>query len=194
MDFRMADFGLFKTVVETVTWKKVLKGKGVQVGWTFFKEDVLKAEEQAVPMCRKTNQWGRWLAWLNRELLLGLRKIRRVYHLWKKGQGTQEEHRGLVRSRREEIQKAKAQLELRLATFVRDNKKHFYKYINNEKRAKESLHPLLDVGGNIATKDEEKAEVLNAFFASVFNSQTDYSQGSQPQCWKIGKERGTNLP
>jgi len=74
--------------------------------------------------------------------------------------------------------KAKAQLELRLATVVRDNKKYFYKYINNKKRAKESLHPLLGAGGNIANKDEEKAEVLNAFFASVFNSQTSYSQGT----------------
>jgi len=93
---------------------------------------------------------------------------------------TQEEYRGLVSSCREEIRKAKAQLELRLATVVRDNKKCFYKYINNKKRANESLHPLLDVGGNIATEDEEKAEVLNAFFASGFNNQTAYSQGSQP--------------
>jgi len=43
-------------------------------------------------------------------------KKRRVYHLWKKGQATQEEYRGLVRSFREEIRKAKAQLELRLDT------------------------------------------------------------------------------
>jgi len=38
-------------------------------------------------------------------------------------------------------------------------------------------------GGNTATKDENKAdasEVLNAFFVSVFNSQTSYCQGSQP--------------
>jgi len=76
--------------------------------------------------------------------------------------------------------KAKAQLELRLATVVRDNQKCFYKYINNKTRAKENLQPSLDVGGNIATKDEKEAEVLNAFFASVFNSQTGYSQRSQP--------------
>jgi len=112
--------------------------------------------------------------------LLGLRKKRRVYHLRKKGQATQEDYRGLIRSCREEIRKAKAQLELRLATAVRDNKKCFYKYINNKKRAKESLHPLLDARGNIDNEDEEKTEVLNAFFASVLTSQTGYSQGSQP--------------
>ena len=55
-----------------------------------------------------------------------------------------------------------------------------YKHVNNKKRTKGNLHPLLDAEMNIATKHEEKAEVLNAFFSSVFNSQTGYSQGSQP--------------
>jgi len=61
---------------------------------------------------------------------------------------------------REEIRKAKAQLGLRLAAVVKDNKKCFYKYINNNKRAKESLHPLLDARGNIAIKDEERLRYL----------------------------------
>ncbi|KAF1504960.1 hypothetical protein FQV18_0002372, partial [Eudyptula minor novaehollandiae] len=152
----------------------------VQEGWTIFKKEVLKAQEQAVPLCHKKNGWGRRPAWLNGEVLLGLRKKRRVYRLWKKGQATQEEYRDLVRSCREEMRKAKAQLERNLAAVVKDNKKSFYKYINDKKRAKENLHPLLDAGGNIVTEDEEKAEVLNAFFASDFNRQSSYPQGIQP--------------
>ncbi|KAK4817308.1 hypothetical protein QYF61_009161 [Mycteria americana] len=78
------------------------------------------------------------------------------------------------------MRRAKAQLQLNLATAIKDNRKCFYKYISNKRKAKENLHPLLHAGGNIVTKAKEKAEVLNAFFASVFNSQTSCSLGTQP--------------
>jgi len=58
MVFWSADFGLFRKLVERVPWERVLKGKGVQADWTFFKEEVLKAREQAVPMYQKAN-WCR---------------------------------------------------------------------------------------------------------------------------------------
>jgi len=51
VDFQRADFGLFRMLVERVPWENVLKGKGVQAGWTFFKEEVLEAQEQAVSPC-----------------------------------------------------------------------------------------------------------------------------------------------
>lgn len=48
---------------------------------------------------------------------------------------------------KEKISKAKAQLELNLATKVKENTKYFYKYIHSKRRAREN-HPLLDAEGN----------------------------------------------
>ncbi|KAK4815724.1 hypothetical protein QYF61_006762 [Mycteria americana] len=158
LEFWRADFGLFRRLVERVPWEAALMGKGVQEGWTFFKEEVLKAQERAVPRCRKMSRRGRRPAWLTRELWLELRKKRRVYDLWKKGQASQEDYKGVARLCREKIRRAKAELELNLAAAVKDNKKHFFKYISSKRRAKENLQLLVDGGGNTVTKDEEKAE------------------------------------
>lgn len=73
---------------------------------------------------------------------------------------------------REKIRRAKALLELNLTSAIKDNKKCLQKYIINKSRTEENLHPLLDKGGNIVMQDEEKAEILNVVFASVFSSRT----------------------
>ncbi|XP_071886556.1 uncharacterized protein [Anas platyrhynchos] len=179
LDFRRADFGLLRTLVGRVPWEVVLKGRGVQEGWALLKREILMVQERSVPTCPKTSRRGRRPAWLNRELWLELRRKKRVYNLWKRGQATREDYKDVVRLCRDKIRKAKAHLELNLATAVKENKKSFYKYINTKRRTKENLHPLLDAGGNLVTRDEEKAEVLNAFFTSVFRDNTVCSLDTQ---------------
>ncbi|CAM5111223.1 unnamed protein product [Natator depressus] len=68
------------------------------------------------------------------------------------------------------IRGAKSHLELQLARDVKSNKKGFFRYVGNKKKAKESVGPLLNEGGKLVTEHVEKANVLNAFFASVFTN------------------------
>ena len=108
--------------------------------------------------------------WLNRDLLLELRRKRKVYGHWKQGQVTREDYRDAVHHCREKICAAKAQLEFKLASTVKDNKKGFFKYVNSKRRIRDNIGPLLDEVGHLTNRDIDKAETLNAFFASIFNT------------------------
>ena len=139
---------MFRRLVGRVPWGSVLESKGVQDGWLLFKKEVLKVQEQAVPLSHKMSGHGRRLAWMNRELFLRLQEKKRIYLLWKKRRTTRKEYKEVVKMRREKIRKAKAQLELNLAAGVKGNKKLFYKYISSKRRTRENLHSLLDEAGN----------------------------------------------
>ena len=69
---------------------------------------------------------------------------------------------------RDGIRKAKAQMELNLAWDMKNSKKGFCRYIGRRRQAKESVSPLINETGELASSDMEKAEVLNKCFASVF--------------------------
>lgn len=55
-----------------------------------------------------------------------------------------------------------------MARDVKNNKKGFYRYIGRRRQAKESVPPLINETGELASSDMEKAEVLNKCFVSVF--------------------------
>ena len=69
---------------------------------------------------------------------------------------------------RDGVRKAKAWLELNLARDVKNSKKGFYRYVSQKRKVKESIPTLMSKTGKLVTTDEEKAEVLHNFFASVF--------------------------
>ena len=112
LDFRRAKFKLFSRV----PWDSAVEGSGVHECWSVFKKHLLEVQEQAIPLCHKSGKQGRRPAWLSRELLVELQRKKELYNLWKQGQALQEDDRDVVHLCREKTRKAKAQLELKLAS------------------------------------------------------------------------------
>jgi len=93
---------------------------------------------------------------------------------------------------RDAVKKAKVLLEFNHARNVKDNKS-FFKYISSKRMTREDVGLLLNGVGALVTKDTEKTELLNAFFASVFGAKAG-PQASQ--CLEVREEawRKKDLP
>ncbi|PKU32701.1 hypothetical protein llap_16995 [Limosa lapponica baueri] len=180
LDFRRADFGLFRDLLGRVPWDKALEGRGAQESWLIFKDHLLQAQERCIPAKRKSGKNARRPAWMNRELLDNLKQKKEAYRGWKQGQVGWEEYREIVRAASDQVRKAKAQIDLNLARDINSIKKSFYRYVSDKKKTRENVGPLQKEAGDLVTRDMEKAEVLNAFFASVFTGKG--SSQHHPSC------------
>lgn len=48
MVFQRAHFDLFRRLAERVPWEAILRSKGIQEDWAFFKKEILEVLEQAI--------------------------------------------------------------------------------------------------------------------------------------------------
>jgi len=101
--------------------------------------------------------------------------------MWKEGQATWQKYRNVVRACRDATTKAKAHLELKLARDVKNKKKGFCNYISSKRKARDNVGPLLNEAGVLVTEDAEKAELLNACFASVFSANAGPQESQAPE-------------
>jgi len=151
LDLRRANFGLFKELLGGIPWARALEGRGLQESWLLFKRHFLHAQKRCIPLRKKSSTGGRRPVWLHKELLAEIKWKRKAHEMWKEGQATWEEYRNVVRACRDATRKAKADLELKLARDVKNNKKGFFKYISSKRKTRDNVGPLLNEVGVLVT-------------------------------------------
>ena len=65
LNFRKANFQLFKELVRRTPWETVLRERGTEQSWQIFKDTFHRAQELSVPKCKKSGKEGKRPAWLS---------------------------------------------------------------------------------------------------------------------------------
>jgi len=79
LDFRRANFGLFKELLGGIPWVRALEGRGVQESWSLLKHHFLHAQDWCIPLSKKSSKGGRRPSRMSKEILVELRQKRKVY-------------------------------------------------------------------------------------------------------------------
>ena len=79
----------------------------------------------------------------------------------------------------DEVKQAKRDREVKLAKEVKNNPKALYQYVSSRVKPRETIPELKTPDGTYTDGDQQKAELLNNFFGSVFTQETD---DEMPQC------------
>ncbi|PKU34574.1 rna-directed dna polymerase from mobile element jockey-like [Limosa lapponica baueri] len=191
LNFRKAKFQIFKELVNRTLQEAVLRDKGAEQSWQIFKDAFHRVQELSIPRCKKSGKEDKRLAWLSQDLRVKL-KGKKEKDRKQKQTVSWEEYRYTAWLCRNWVRNAKAQLELNLARDSKSKKKGSYRYVNQKRKLKESIPPLIRKTGKLVKKDEEKAEVFNNVFSPVFtgNVSPHTSQVYGPQ----GRDWGSYVP
>lgn len=95
------NFELLREIDNNVLWESALEGLEIHENWTLFKIHLLKAQWEAIVLCK----WGKRPTWLNRDLLLELEGGKKK-DFWKQDQDSQGGCRTGVHIYREKRKKA----------------------------------------------------------------------------------------
>jgi hypothetical protein len=175
-----------KEDLTSVQWEEELASLQVDDAWNVFTGILTTAMENNIPKTRppKAGKGGKkWKPlWMSKE---AMRKVKKKYHAWKRYTSTRQyqDFENYKRARNlasKEVKFAKKSFEKNLAGDIKKNPKSFWKYVRSKTKVKTGVHDLEKEDGSFAHTDEDKAEVLNNFFASVFTKE-DISDVPDPE-------------
>ena len=172
-NFSKADFEGLSKYLSNINWEKELQNHDTDSMWNVLKSKIHEATEIFVP---KTKHKGkRRKKWMDKGTLATVRKKHKLYRRWLQTQDGKDyqEYCKIRNKAKRDCRKAKRKLEKEVAKDAKRNPKRFWSYTKEKTKTKSGVADLKKPDGSKTNSDQEKAELLNNFFESVFTTEDD---------------------
>ena len=181
--YERADYAAMNNYLNGIEWSKgfiaTKNGKSVDNLWNEVKDMLLFLRDQYVP--KKTSGIPTWRKKGNMPIKVEIRNMikekKRLHRRWirSKNEARREDLRKQYVNVRNKLKKnmtnAKIAYEKKVCEQSKENPKVFWSHLRNSLKTKTSVSPLLDdtvPNSSLKFEDEEKANILQAQFSSVF--------------------------
>ena len=163
------DYCKMRKLASNIDWVSIQSDE-VDKSWNNVKEELHKLMDECIPKHKPNNFPKLKPIWMTKK---ALRKIKKKYKMFRRWLGTKSGYDYLryIDARNastREIKKAKKQYEKKVANECKTNPRTFWRYVQDKLKVKKGISVLKKPDGSYTNNDQEKAEVLNSFFASVF--------------------------
>ena len=146
-----------------------MKGLNTEDSWNFFIEKNQHCIDHFVPL-RRTCKNFKKPKWMDHYCV---RKVKKKYQAWKRftfshSYTDYENYCKIRNSVTKAVKFAKKKYQKGLAASIKTSPKSFWSHYKEETKSKSTIGDLRDKDADLKTEDQEKANILNDFFSSVF--------------------------
>ena len=166
------DYQSMKNDLNRIDWDKEFEGMSTNSMMNFFESKLKQASEKFIPQFPADSNPGkeRQPSWINHKTLRALKKKHNAYKRWmitKDGRDYQKykKQRNASKAR---VRKSILEFEKRIAQSIKKSNKGYWKYANSKLKSKSKVPDLKLSEESYTSNDQEKADILNEFFSSVF--------------------------
>ena len=174
--YNKGNYPEFKRDLKDMNLAEKVRNLPPNEGWLLIKNTISELSERHIPKLRVNGSSRRNFKplWANPQALT---RVKRKRAAWKRYLETKEgnEYEAYVEERnaaRKEVRKAVRNFEKNIAKKAKTDPKSFWKYAKSRMKSSPKISQLKQ-NGRLFLRDEEKVEILNEFFTSVFTKEEE---------------------
>ena len=180
MNFFKGNYTGLSRELAQIDWLQALDGVDVSASWEILTEQLSNLIETYIPVSKVSSGTGTKTPYITQNCHDAIRK---KHSKWEKFLHCKtNQNYDIYKDARNkvitEMRRSKYEYEKNLATQIKTDPKLFWSYVRSKLKTKGKLGQLKTQNNTLTNDSQEKAEVLNTYFASVFEIE---SQGALPE-------------
>jgi len=173
IDFRRGRYKPLREHLKEIDWDSKFQGKGASEMWESFHNEMMRGVTKYIPKVERNNySRSMWMTKQIRNALNAKNRSWRRYQLMKTT-AAHGEYLSAIKHATGSVRKAKRKLEIRIAKNIKNDPKAFYRYAKDKLKYRDTVPDLINENGHPTMNDMEAATLLNRYFSTVFNQESD---------------------